>query len=98
MNRRFRSGSSLRLLACAALGIVAVSGQDARAIIEESQKRTRATSQRYEGGLQVIDSGEGHRQALAVGTDRLGREQQDGPALYGAAGSQGRGPIDCEPH
>src|SRR5688572_3529002 len=31
-------------------------GQDARAIVEESQKRTVTASQRYEGTLRVIDS------------------------------------------
>ena len=30
--------------------------QDPRAIIQEVQKRTRSSSQRYEGTLQVIDS------------------------------------------
>ena len=54
-----KGGRSLaaRMCVCAALGIAAVSGQDARAIIEESQKRTRTTSERYEGVLQVIDKG-----------------------------------------
>ena len=35
----------------------AVQAQDPRQIVEESQKRAHATSQRYEGLLQVIDAG-----------------------------------------
>lgn len=34
----------------------AVWGQDARSIVEESQRRARSGSQRYEGTLEVIDS------------------------------------------
>jgi hypothetical protein len=38
-----------------AIGALALQAQDARQIMEESQKRTRATSQLYEGQLQVIE-------------------------------------------
>jgi hypothetical protein len=36
--------------------VVPLPAQDARAIIEEAQRRARAQSQRYEGALRVIDS------------------------------------------
>ena len=50
-NRR----SLARLVTVAALaGGVCVHAQDARQIIEESQRRGRANSQRYEGVLEVI--------------------------------------------
>jgi len=45
-----------RFLAAALLFCAAVSAQDARSIIEESQRRARSGSQRYEGTLEVIDS------------------------------------------
>ncbi len=48
---------SVRTLAVAALAVSAALAQDARQIIEESQKRTRSNSQKYEGVLQVTDSG-----------------------------------------
>ena len=39
-----------------ATDVVPVRGQDARSIVEESQRRTNSKSQRYEGTLQVIDA------------------------------------------
>lgn len=45
-----------RTLLAAMLCCAAVSAQDARSIIEESQRRARSGSQRYEGTLEVIDS------------------------------------------
>ena len=47
----------LTALACALLFQAMVTAQnDARAVVQEAQKRTEATSQRYEGLLQVLDS------------------------------------------
>lgn len=45
-----------RMWAAAVLFCTAVSAQDARSIIEESQRRARSGSQRYEGTLEVIDA------------------------------------------
>lgn len=45
-----------RILAAAIVCCAAVWAQDARSIIEESQRRARSGSQRYEGTLEVIDS------------------------------------------
>jgi hypothetical protein len=39
-----------------ATDVVPVRGQDARSVVEESQRRTNSQSQRYEGTLQVIDA------------------------------------------
>lgn len=39
-----------------AMGGLVASGQDARQIVNETQKRSTAQSQRYEGVLQVVDS------------------------------------------
>jgi hypothetical protein len=47
----------LPFFAVVALGMFNANAQDARKIIEESQKRTRSNSQKYEGVLQVTDSG-----------------------------------------
>jgi hypothetical protein len=52
MNRKQSAVFVLVLLSIAA----AVSGQDARTIVEEAQKRTVSMSQRYEGTLKVINS------------------------------------------
>ncbi len=41
---------------CFVLFVIAVRAQDARAIVDEAQKRTDAKSQRYEGLLQVFDA------------------------------------------
>ena len=51
MNKRMMASVAL---ACA-LGGVAFAGEDARAIVAESQRRTQSKSERYEGTLQVID-------------------------------------------
>jgi hypothetical protein len=40
-----------------AVCLVPVFSQDARQIIEESQRRTRSNSESYEGTLRVLDSG-----------------------------------------
>lgn len=45
-----------KFLAAVWLSCAAMSAQDARSIIEESQRRARSGSQRYEGTLEVIDS------------------------------------------
>jgi hypothetical protein len=37
--------------------VVPLLGQDARQIVEESQRRTRSNSESYEGALRVLDSG-----------------------------------------
>ncbi len=73
MNRKFRFGFSLRVLAGVTLTIAAASGQDARTIMDESQKRIRTTSQKYEGGLQVIDTG-------GKITDKRWRSERSGSA------------------
>ncbi len=73
MNRQFRFGFSLRVLACVALTVAAAAGQDARTIMDESQKRIRTTSQKYEGGLQVVDSG-------GKVTDKRWRSERSGSA------------------
>jgi hypothetical protein len=39
---------------CAAVSVLALHAQDARQIVEESQRRGRANSQRYDGVLEVI--------------------------------------------
>jgi len=45
------------LALCAAMAVpVTAAAQDARQIMEEAQRRTEATSQHYEGLLQVVDS------------------------------------------
>jgi hypothetical protein len=54
MNERLTYLASLTVLALS-LAIPA-SAQDARAIVEEAQKRTSSMSQRYEGTLRVIDA------------------------------------------
>src|SRR6266567_2036679 len=46
-----------RIAALSLLAIGALHAQDARQIVEESQKRGRANSQRYEGVLDVIGAG-----------------------------------------
>lgn len=46
---------ALCVLLCV-LGASAVRAQDARQIIEEAQRRSRAASERYEGTLQVVDA------------------------------------------
>ena len=52
MNRRW-----VRLVGSAAVGLATVAhAQDARQIVDESQKRTDAKSEHYEGVLQVLDS------------------------------------------
>jgi hypothetical protein len=48
--------SSLRNVLVVLLMAFPAFGQDPRAIVEESQKRTLTSSQRYEGTLRVIDS------------------------------------------
>ncbi|MSV29830.1 MAG: outer membrane lipoprotein-sorting protein, partial [Bryobacterales bacterium] len=57
MNRIIVPHTALRLWIGAALCVSIASSQDARAVIEESQKRARSTSQKYEGVLQVFDPG-----------------------------------------
>ena len=49
-NRKYGSALGLLILLCAS-----VSAQDPRSIVDESQKRSTAESQRYQGTLQVID-------------------------------------------
>jgi len=53
------------------LAALAAWGQDARAIVEETQRRARSTSQRYEGSLRVID-GRGKITEKRWRYDRLG--------------------------
>jgi hypothetical protein len=54
---RYISGWHVALAICAALALpVTAAAQDARQIMEEAQRRTDATSQHYEGLLQVIDA------------------------------------------
>jgi len=45
-----------RMCACVLLAALAAAAQDARGIIEEVQRRSRASSQRYEGTLRVINA------------------------------------------
>jgi hypothetical protein len=44
------------MCACVLLAALAAAAQDARGIIEEVQRRSRASSQRYEGTLRVINA------------------------------------------
>jgi outer membrane lipoprotein-sorting protein len=46
----------MRALAVILIAAAGVHGQDARQIVEESQRRARANSQRYEGDLEVISA------------------------------------------
>ena len=52
--RRVRIGGPLLLL-CALAAAKTRAADNARQIVEEAQRRTDATSQRYEGVLQVFD-------------------------------------------
>jgi hypothetical protein len=52
--RRAAAGGGAWLLLAHAISLF---GQDARQIVEESQRRARASSQRYEGDLEVISAG-----------------------------------------
>lgn len=73
MNKKSDFGLSLRVLTCVSLSFAAAAGQDARTIIDESQKRTRSTSQKYDGGLQVVDTG-------GKVTDKRWRSERSGSA------------------
>jgi hypothetical protein len=54
-DRRVTTGW-IAAFALAAAWASGASAQDARQVVDEAQKRTRAASQRYEGALQVIDA------------------------------------------
>lgn len=63
VTRRSRVGYEGRVFNSLLRGLVVfvalatpVTAQDARAIVEEAQRRTQASSQRYEGSLQVLDA------------------------------------------
>jgi len=51
-----RRGSALLWIAATLLFALPAFGQDPRAIVEESQKRSISSSQRYEGTLRVVDA------------------------------------------
>jgi len=57
MSRLFSASPRLRVKILFALLVVPLLAQDARQIVEESQRRGRANSQRYEGVLEVIAAG-----------------------------------------
>lgn len=56
---------------CAVLSVLALHAQDARQIVEESQRRGRANSQRYDGVLEVI-AADGKTAAKSWQSVRLG--------------------------
>jgi outer membrane lipoprotein-sorting protein len=56
MNRHVTAAAAILLLA-GSIGVSLHAADNARQIVEESQKRSESKSQRYDGILQVVDSG-----------------------------------------
>jgi outer membrane lipoprotein-sorting protein len=56
MNKTDPTVPCLALAVCVLTGTAIHAADDARQIVEEAQRRTQSTSQRYEGTLQVVDA------------------------------------------
>ena len=71
---------------------------DARAIVEESQRRSEARFYQYRRPAAVLRHEQHrHREAVGVRPSRLARTEQIGVAIHGAARGQGRGAADLQP-